>query len=294
MKEISVAEYLAKFFFKNDIKYIFFVPVIGVKLLKALEKYKIKKIIPHSEKAAAYMADGYARIRNKPSVCMSQSVGSFNLASGLQDAFLSSSPVVAITGRRPQHEQMRNAYQEIDHANLFSVITKYSNYMNSPDFVPAIVNNAFRVSTSNCPGPVHLDIPGFTGHGLNKMVFTDSGKNYTPYSIPYKRTNPSELDIEDFFTLFKKAKYPLFIAGGGTIKSDSGDILQKVIEKYSIPLISTNNGKGIINEDHDLFFGVVGQYSRESANKILANSDFLVYLGSKTGSLSTNEWTVPP
>ena len=115
MKEISVADYLAKFFYENDIKYIFFIPVIGVKLLKALEKYKIKKIIPHSEKAAAYMADGYARIRNKPSVCMSQSVGSFNLASGLQDAYLAASPVIAITGRRPQHEQFRNAYQEIDH-----------------------------------------------------------------------------------------------------------------------------------------------------------------------------------
>ena len=294
MKEISVAEYLAKFFFENDIKYIFFVPVIGVKLLKALEKYKIRNIIPHSEKAAAYMADGYARARNRPSVCMAQSVGSFNLASGLQDAFLASSPVVAITGKRPQHEQLRNAYQEIDHTNLFSVITKYSNYMNSPEFVPSTVNNAFRVSTSSCPGPVHLDIPGFTGHGLNKMVFTDSGKNYTSYSIPFKRTNPSKIDIDKFFTLFEKAKYPLFIAGGGTLKSDSGEILQKVIEKYNIPLISTNNGKGIINEDHELFFGVAGQYSRESANKILSNSDLLVYLGSKTGSLTTNEWTVPP
>ncbi len=294
MKEISVAEYLAKFFYENDIKYIFFIPVIGVKLLKALEKYKIRKIIPHSEKAAAYMADGYARIRNKPAVCMSQSVGSFNLASGLQDAYLASSPVLAITGRRPQHELLRNAYQEIDHTNLFSVVTKYSTYMNSPDFVPSTINNAFRVSTSNCPGPVHLDIPGFTGHGLNKMVFTDSGKNYNSYSIPFKRTNPSTIDIEKFFKLLKKAKYPLFIAGGGTLKSNSGEILQKVIEKYRIPLISTNNGKGVINEDHDLYFGVVGQYSRDSANLILSNSDFLVYLGSKTGSLTTNEWTVPP
>ena len=178
MKTTTVAEYLAKIFYKCGIRHVFFIPVIGVKLLKEMEKIGIKRIIPHSEKAAAYMADGYARIRKKPSLCMAQSVGSFNLASGLQDAFLCSSPVIAITGRRPGHEQQRNAYQEVDHEGIFKNITKYHNYLNSPEHTALVINQAIKESTSACPGPVHIDIGGFTGHGLFKSIITKEHKFY--------------------------------------------------------------------------------------------------------------------
>jgi acetolactate synthase-1/2/3 large subunit len=81
-----------------------------------METLGIRRVLTHSEKAAAYMADGYARVSHKPGICMAQSVGAANLASGLQDAYLGLSPVIAITGRMPPIAQYRNAYQEILHS----------------------------------------------------------------------------------------------------------------------------------------------------------------------------------
>ena len=98
----------------------------------------------HSEKGAAYMADAYARIRRRPSVCMAQSVGAANLAAGLQDAYLACSPVIALTGRLKQIKQQRNAYQEIDHTSPFSAVTKYDQLVTSAEELPFFLRQAFR------------------------------------------------------------------------------------------------------------------------------------------------------
>ena len=98
-----------------------------------MEQLGIQRIITHGEKSAAYMADGYARASNRPGVCMAQSVGAVNLAAGLQDAFLGLSPVIAITGHRPLTHQYRNSYQEIDHMQPFSAVTKYSVVVDSAE-----------------------------------------------------------------------------------------------------------------------------------------------------------------
>ena len=294
MKTTTVAEYLAKIFYKCGIRHVFFIPVIAVKLLKEMEKIGIKRIIPHSEKAAAYMADGYARIRKKPSLCMAQSVGAFNLASGLQDAFLSSSPVIAITGRRPGHEQQRNAYQEVDHECIFKNITKYHNYLNSPEHTALVINQAIKESTSACPGPVHIDIGGFTGHGLSKSIITQEHKFYKQFvNIPPIRVLPENKIIISFLENLNKSKTPLFVVGGGAIHSNAGLQFKKTIEKFKIPFVTSLNAKGIIPENHKLCMGVVGQYSRKCSNIIVSKSDLIIYLGSKTGSLVTNEWNIP-
>ena len=96
-------------------------------------------ILAHSEKAAAYMADGYARIAGRPGVCMAQAVGAANLASGLQDPFLGRTPVVALTGRKPPSFQHRNAYQEIPHAPLFAAVTKFSTTVDLTSELPRLI-----------------------------------------------------------------------------------------------------------------------------------------------------------
>ena len=95
-------------------------------LRRALGDLGVKPILAHSEKAAAYMADGYARVAMRPGICMAQSVGAANLASGLQDSYLGHAPVIALTGRKEPLFQHRNSYQEIAHAPLFAAVTKFS------------------------------------------------------------------------------------------------------------------------------------------------------------------------
>ena len=93
---------------------------------------------------------------------MAQSVGAVNLAAGLQDAYLACSPVIAITGRENQISQLRHAYQEVNHANPFSAVTKYSALVNTTEQLPIYLRQAFRSATSGTPGPTHLDLEGLS------------------------------------------------------------------------------------------------------------------------------------
>ena len=125
-KTITGGHYLAETLKGYGATHVFYVEASFRETNVELEKLEVKRVGTHSEKAAAYMADGYARAGKKPGVCFCQSVGAANLAAGLQDAFLANSPVVAITGKKPATHLYRNSYQEIDHWPLYEPVTKYN------------------------------------------------------------------------------------------------------------------------------------------------------------------------
>src|SRR5208283_3444525 len=124
--------------------HVFFVESILRQTLIELERLGIRRILTHSEAAAAYMADGYARVSRCPGVCFAQSVGAANLASGLQDAYLGRVPVIAMTGHKPPSMQHRNAYQEIPHAPLFAPVTKFSARVDQAADLPRLMRLAWR------------------------------------------------------------------------------------------------------------------------------------------------------
>src|SRR5581483_2299756 len=130
--EMTGARFIAETFQAYGVTHVFFVDAILRSALAEMEALGIRRILAHSEKAAAYMADGYSRISRRPSVCLAQSVGAANLASGLQDAYLGRSAVVALTGRQPAIAQYRNAYQEVAHPPLFHSVTKTSSSIEVP------------------------------------------------------------------------------------------------------------------------------------------------------------------
>src|SRR5256714_7435185 len=142
------AEWLARALAGTGMSHVFFVESTLRRTLLHLSDLGVRPILAHSEKAAAYMADGYARVAGRPGVCMAQSVGAANLAAGLQDAWLGRSPVIALTGRKPPLAQYRNAYQEIAHAPLFAPVTRYSASIASIEQLPLILPQAFREATA--------------------------------------------------------------------------------------------------------------------------------------------------
>src|SRR6185436_18135362 len=119
MTTITGAEALARLIAASGSTHVFFVDAVARRMLIELEPLGVTRVLAHSEKAAAYMADAYARVARRPAFALAQSVGAANLAAGLQDAYLGRSPVVAMTGRKPPSHQRRNAYQEVAHAPLF-------------------------------------------------------------------------------------------------------------------------------------------------------------------------------
>ena len=210
------ARFIAETLKGYGVTHVFYVDAILRKTMVDLEELGIRRVITHSEKAAAYMADGYARVSHKPGVCMAQSVGAANLAAGLQDAYLGLSPVVALTGKKPPLFQYRNAYQEIEHGPMFGPVTKYNVDVISPAQLPYLLRQAFREATSGAPGPVHLDLLGHSGRPLEAaeaalpLVVEESFTR-----TPAFRPEPEDTAIDRAAQVITAAKRPVIVAGGG-------------------------------------------------------------------------------
>ena len=276
------------------VTHVFFVPVIIQRALLEMEKLGIKRILTHGEKAAAYMADGYARASHKPGICAAQNVGAANLAAGLQDPFLGGSPVLAITGRKPRISQHRNSYQEVDHLRPFSAVTKYSVPVDSVEQLPFLLRQALREATSGAPGPVHLDLEGTSGNVVMEgeadlEVIIE--ENFT--RVPAYRPEPEAAMVRAAAQALSAAQRPVIVAGGGVTASGAQQEVVQLAEMMSIPVATSLNAKTAIPDGHRLSVGVCGSYSRTCANRLVSEADLVLYIGSHTGSQVTNEWTVP-
>ncbi|HWT83739.1 MAG TPA: thiamine pyrophosphate-binding protein, partial [Candidatus Methylomirabilis sp.] len=259
-----------------------------------MEALGIRRVLTHSEKAAVYMADGYSRVSRRPSLCLSQSVGAANLASGLQDAYLGLSPVIAITGRRPPQALRRNAYQEIDHLPLFEPVTKFNASVETIDQLPYLLRQAFRESASGAPGPVHLDVTDHIGRVLENQEAELEVIVEEPFTrYPAVRPLPEEKSLREAASFLEKAARPVIVAGGGAAASGAGAEITALAERLSIPVATSLAGKGTILENHPLSLGVVGTYSRWCANRVVSEADLVLFIGSRTGDQVTNEWKIP-
>jgi acetolactate synthase I/II/III large subunit len=294
LNKITGARFIAETLKGYGVTHVFYVDAILRKTMVDLEELGIRRVITHSEKAAAYMADGYARVSHRPAVCMAQSVGAANLASGLQDAYLGLSPVVALTGKKPPLFQYRNAYQEVQHGPLFAPVTKYQADVVAPAQLPYLLRQAFREATSGAPGPAHLDLLGHNGRALEAveaMLPVVIEEAFTRY--PAFRPEPEDAAVERAARAIAAAKRPVIVAGGGVRISSAAAEVVALAEKLSIPVATSVAGKGTILDEHPLSVGVVGTYSARCANQVVSEADLVIYIGSHTGDQVTHNWTVP-
>jgi acetolactate synthase-1/2/3 large subunit len=295
MPIMSGGRFIAETVHGYGITHAFFMPYIAPRALMEMEKLGIKRVQSHGEKAAAYMADGYARIKRGPSLCMAQSVGALNLAAGLQDAYLACSPVIALTGREFQINQQRHAYQEVDHVNPFAAVTKYSAFVAKPEQLPVYLRQALRAATTGTPGPVHLDLEGLDGKAV-----VDQEADLTVMieemfaQVPPFRPEAELEKVTAALQLLTQAARPVIVAGGGVTASGARAELIALAEQLSIPVATSLNAKAMFPPDHPLAVGVPGSYSRACANQVLCEADLVFFIGSHTGGQVTNGYTIPP
>ena len=293
-KTMNGARFIAETLKGYSVTHVFYVDAMLRKAMVDLEELGIRRVVTHSEKTAAYMADGYARISGHAGMCMSQSVGAANLAAGLQDAFLASSPVIALTGKKPPLWQYRNSYQEIHHWPMFEPVTKYNADVVAAEQLPHLIRQAFREAVSGKPGPVHLDMVGREARELElASILAPVSVDGRFVQYPPFRPAPDADAIETATRAIESAHRPIIVAGGGVRISHAAAELVALAEKRHIPVATSVDGKGSIPETHPLSVGVAGNYSAWCANKAVCESDLVIYVGSATGDQTTNSWKVP-
>jgi acetolactate synthase I/II/III large subunit len=292
--QITGARYLAESLKGCGIDHVFFIDAIMRRTLIELEELGVKRMLTHSEKAAAYMADGYARVSGGIGVCMAQSVGAANLASGLQDAYLHRAPVLAMTGRKQPSFQYRNAYQEIEHAPMFRPVTKFQANVDEVGQLPMLLSQALREATEGSPRPVHLDFAGLQAELIETAMLPGGAQPGAALArLGRHRPRASGDEIEAAAKRLSGAKKPVLVIGTGAMQAGAQAVIKALAEKCSIPIATSLGGRGVVATTHQLHIGVVGTYSAPVTNQLVHEADVVVYVGSHTGDQVTNNWTVP-
>ena len=293
-RTMSGAECLADMLEAYEVTHVFHVPAVLRKTFAVMEtRTKIKRLHVHSEATAAYMADGYARASGKPGICMAQVIGAHNLAAGLRDAWLAHSPVIAFTGGRDPRTKFRKVYQEVDDVPAFESVTKMNATIDDVSRFPDMVRQAFRAATTGTPGPVHLQFRGNEGQMDQDTAEMEPLIEPQFARLPPFRPTADDASVKKALELLQAAERPVIVAGGGVRASRAAAELVALAEALQIPVATSLNGKDSIHGLHPLSVGVVGSYSRESANRIVARADLVCFVGSETGGMTTHFWAIP-
>lgn len=294
---ITGQQYLAEALHAYGVTRVFMVPTALLRASAALDRLGVPVIMTHGEKAAAYMADAYARASRRPGVCYAQNIGASNLAAGLRDAYMAGSPVIAITGGPNANNSYKTLYQQVDDFHMFDSVTKFNAVVDDVKRLPDLLRQAFRVATTGQPGPVHLRIPGQLADTINAAFERTRAHGpmaeprFTHY--PAFRPAPEPDAVKAALDALAKAKRPMLVIGGGVVSSGAQAEAVEFARKLSIPMVTSMNAKGTIDERDPLCAGVVGLYSRDSANRAVMECDLVFFIGSATGSQVTDGWRLP-
>jgi len=293
-KKMTGAQCLADMLKGYGVTHVFHVPAVLRTTYAEMERRTdIKRLHVHGEKSAAYMADGYARASGKPGICMAQVIGALNLAAGLRDAWLAHSPVIAFTGGREPKNKFRKVYQEIDDVPAFEPVTKFNATVDDVARFPDMVRQAFRAATTGTPGPVHLQFRGNEGQIDVEEAEMEPLVEELFARVPPFRPRPDDASVLAAVKHLQSAERPVIVAGGGVRASGAAAELVALAEALQIPVATSLNGKDSIPSNHPLSVGVVGTYSRESANRVVNRADLVCFIGTETGGMTTHFWAVP-
>lgn len=251
---------------------------------------KIRHILARHEQCAAHEAEGYARASGRAGVCMATSgPGATNLVTGIANAYMDSSPVIALTGQIPSagvntsYMIGKDAFQEADIIGITTAITKYNYQPRSVSEIPQMVNNAFYLATTGRPGPVLIDLPKNVQAGIAEVEFTNS-TNIRGYKLPGE---PNPAKISEAADLLAKAECPLILVGGGAITAGASDEIVKMSDLLMAPVATTFMGKGAFPENHPLSLGSIGMHGNPAANRLVGEADVLLAVGTRFSDRAT-------
>ncbi len=292
----SAAQVFAAAFRRHGVEKIFGQSIPSAFFL-ATPEFGIEQLTYRTENAGAVMADAYARISHKVGVVTAQNGPAATLlVAGLAEALTASSPIVALVQDTPPIFRDRNAFQELDHLDLFKGCAKWIRRIEDVRRIDDYVDMAFRAATSGRPGPAVLLAP------VNIMEAAQaaaSGRAENLGHVPLDRPVADTALLAEAARLLDGASNPLVWAGGGVHMSDACAALAALQEECHLPVATTTMGKGTVDDGHPLSVGVIGYYmATGGATKFLRGmvdeADVILAVGNRTNQNGTDSWSLLP
>jgi acetolactate synthase-1/2/3 large subunit len=259
---------------EEGVEYVFGVP--GEENLDFLDSLsrstKIKLILTRHEQGAGFMAATYGRHTGKAGVSLATlGPGATNLVTAGAYAQLGGMPMMMITGQKPIKSSKQGRFQILDIVDMMRPLTKFTHQMASADNIPSRVREAFRLAQEEKPGAVHIEFP---------EDIADENTDSVPLKASYiRRPSADEKAIRAAVARIERAKSPLFVIGAGANRTQTSRMLTQLVEKTGIPFVTTQLGKGVIDERNPMFVGCAALSSGDFVHAAVAAADVIINIG---------------
>jgi len=287
------AQVILKMLALHGVKHVFGLPgetTIG--WYKEWQRYSdIEYVLTRDERTASYAAEAYAKITGRPAVLEAPSPGVTHASPGITEAFLSSVPVIYFSSDIPVNQDKKHGLTGVDQTAMYESICKESFYLTEVKDIPFLMRRAFRVATSDRPGPVHIRVPINIFHDRAEITDLYAEADYQHY--PAHRPVADHRKIRRAIEVLLAAEKPVIVCGQGALISRAGEAVLELAELLQIPVATTTPGKGTIPETHPLALRVIGARGGMAySNHYVKAADCVFFIGSNTDSSGTNHWTL--
>jgi acetolactate synthase-1/2/3 large subunit len=268
----------------EGVQYVFGVPGEEIEdLLFSLEKSHIKFIPTRHEQGAAFMADVWGRLSGHAGVCLSTlGPGATNLVTGVADANLDKSPVVAISGQAALQKLHKESHQYLDLVEMFRPLTKWNGTIASGQVIPEIVRKAFKMAESEKPGATHIE--------FGEDIAGAQVEGQPIFSKRVRRPDPDESALEEALTLLKGSRYPMIIAGNGAVRKAASQELTELVKTHNIPVAHTFMGQGAVLDSESQSLFSIGFGFRDFVMDAVERADLIMAVGYDIAEYAPNAW----
>jgi acetolactate synthase-1/2/3 large subunit len=258
----------------EGVKHVFGIPgEETLDLNEALEDSSIEFVPVRHEQGGAYMADMYGRLTRRAGVCLGTlGPGATNLVTGVADAFLDRSPLVALTGQADLERMHKESHQHIDVVSMFRPVTKWNVRLNSARVIPEVVRKAFKVAQAQKPGPTHIELP-------EDVMASPVDASPLPVPTRTRRPEPSGRELQEAADAIRAASNPIVLAGNGVARSGAAPALREFARATGIGVAETFMGKGLLDYQDPRALGTVGLQSRDYALAGFEDADVVITVG---------------
>ena len=258
---------------EEGVEYIFGIPgEENLDLLNSLKDSSIRLILTRHEQAAGFMAATYGRLTGKSGVALSTlGPGATNLVTAAAYSQLAAMPMVMITGQKPVKHSKQGKFQILDVVEMMRPLTKYTHSIVSGNNIPSRIREAFRISQEERPGAAHLELPEDV-----------AGEEAESQPLPRSRARRPVAEgkaIKQAVEMIEKAKNPLLLIGAGSNRKMPARMLRAFVDKTQMPFISTQMGKGVLDERDPLFLGNAALSANDFLHCAIAKADLIINVG---------------
>ncbi|MBM3485654.1 MAG: thiamine pyrophosphate-binding protein [Alphaproteobacteria bacterium] len=255
-------------------------------LMEAMRLGGLHFVLTAHEGSAGFAADVMARMTGRPGLAIATlGPGATNLATGVGNAFLDRSPMIAITCTLVQAQLGRRIQMWIDHHTLFRPITK-GTFVLTPGRVASTLAEAITLALTEPQGPVHLDLP-------EDVALAPATEAVPAIAVPARRPMASDAAIDTAAAVLARARKPVAVIGTTAMRMRDPGALRAFIDRHRMPFATTTMAKGLIDEDHPLSIGCIERSKRKVQRTFIQGADLIVGLGYDTIEVEYEAWTGP-